>query len=244
MPRLATGIRTDPQAASESRAIRPQLVYASQCGPMHRRFTPIARDSTLSARGFTLIEVVVVLFIIGILASILSLSISNRPVSEQQRTEGQRLEKLLQLAADQAQLQSTQIGLLVGQRRYRFVHLDDKRRWVPYASGPLRPRKLPEPFEFRLHVERHAISAQQLSRPNRHGDDGDDSIFGQDGDGDTTKNDSSDQKKKPPPPQILLLSSGETTAFRLDIIVPGSSDAYRVSSNALGQIKLERITLQ
>lgn len=215
MPKSATGIS----------ATEPRLVPG--CRSCH------------GTGGFTLIEIVVVLFIIGILASIVIVSIARRPITERQHIEATRLEQLLNLAADQAQLQSRQIGLLIGPHQYRFEYLNDKRQWVPYGDGPLRPRKLPKPFEFRLHIEQHAISGKRLTQMSTtpNGEDKDNSS---DTDDDTDNGD----PHKPPPPQILLLSSGEATAFKLDIIAPHSNTMYRVSSNALADIKLKQMQLR
>lgn len=187
-----------------------------------------------AARGFTLIEIVVVLLIIGILASVLAISITSRPLDETQHIEAQRLQQLLALAASQAQLQSIQIGLLIGSDGYRFLHLNNQRQWVPYTDGPLRLRKLPQPFGMRLHIDRHAVTAHRLLNPSAT-DDSTDAAATTPDDGNTPKY---------PTPQIVLLSSGETTAFKLAITAPNSDLIYQVSANDLGDIKLQRITLQ
>lgn len=176
-----------------------------------------------TARGFTLIEISVVLVIVGILAGLVTLSIANRPLAERQKFQADRLYQLLRLAAEQAQLQSTEIGLLVGSDGYRFVALDATRRWIPYGDGPLRTRKLPPSFALRLHVEQHAITASRLDPPTASSDD--DDARGQAANG---------------TPQILLLSSGETTAFQLDVAASGSKIVYRIASDALGHFTLKQ----
>lgn len=187
----------------------------------------------LPSRGFTLVELMVVVFIIGILATFLTLSIGSRPLDARMHTEAERLYRLLELASDQAQLDSTQIGLQLGRNGYRFLYLNDKRQWIPYADGPLRQRELPRPFEFTLHIDQHAIRADTLQSPASNSSSDDDSDNG---------DDAADKHK--PVPQILLLSSGETTAFRLDLIAPGHSLAYRIDCDALGHIKLQQETLR
>ena len=181
-------------------------------------------------RGFTLIEISVVILIIGILATFLAISIGSRPLDDRMHNEAERLRQLLSLATDEAQLKGLQIGLEVGSDGYRFLKLNDDQKWVVYEQdGPLRPRRLPKPFTLSLHLEGHAIKASAL----QHGGDSgasDDSNRSGDNNGD----------KKPVVPQILILSSGEMTTFKLDIGAPNNVLRYQLSADALGRVKLEQ----
>jgi general secretion pathway protein H len=42
-------------------------------------------------------------------------------------------------------------------------------------------------------------------------------------------------------PQVLILSSGELTAFALDLSAPGYDVGYRVAGTLIGRISLERV---
>ncbi len=182
-----------------------------------------------TAHGFTLIEISVVLVIVGILASLVALSITNRPLAERQKFQADRLYQLLRLAAEQAQLQSTEIGLVVGLDGYRFVTLDATRHWIPYGNGPLRTRRLPPSFKLRLHIDQHAITAQRLGGPVTSGDGTQ-----------AGANDDGDNNAQVVTPQILLLSSGETTAFQLDITATGSGMTYRIAADELGHFTIKQ----
>ena len=59
------------------------------------------------AEGFTLLEILVVMVIIGVLATMVSLSISGRAVDDRMQAESRRVEELLRLASDQAQALGT-----------------------------------------------------------------------------------------------------------------------------------------
>ncbi|HEU0195845.1 MAG TPA: type II secretion system protein [Nevskiaceae bacterium] len=198
-------------------------------------------SSPRTPRGFTLIEISVVLFICGILITFALLSMGDRPLDQRQHTEAMRLEQLLTLAMDQAQLQSTQIGLLVGTDGYRFLYLGPQRHWTPFADGPLRLRKLPHPFELRLRIDRHAITAANLTPAKAPGDDATDEPDGTDDSSDGTPAAASSASKYPVP-QILLLSSGEATAFKLDVVAPGHPLVYQLTGNDIGDVKLVQIT--
>lgn len=174
-------------------------------------------------RGFTLIEVSVVVLIIAILATFLTLSIGSRPLDDRMHNEAERLQRLLQLAAEESQLKGQQLGLELGSDGYRFLRLDSHRRWViDDTDGPLRPRKLPAPFVLSLKIDGHAIGAKDLLPDNDH--------------------DNSAADKKIPRPQILILSSGETTAFTLQLGAPHHALGYRLRGDDLGRLKLTQET--
>lgn len=185
-------------------------------------------------RGFTLIEISVVLLIVGIITTFLVLSIGNRPLDDRMHNEAERLRQLIGLAADEAQLKGIQIGLQLGSDGYRFLRLNDNQRWVIYDNdGPLRPRRLPKPFTLSLQLQGHAIKAADLQQ---HSDSNN-------GDSDDSNgSDSSDDGKKKIVPQILILSSGEMTAFKLDLGAPHQVLYYELSADALGRLKLNQKT--
>ncbi len=176
--------------------------------------------------GFTLIEISVVLLLVGIITTFLVLSIGSRPLDDRMHNEAERLRQLMGLAADEAQLKGVQIGLQLGSDGYRFLRLNDSQQWVVYDSdGPLRPRRLPKPFTLSLHIEGHAIKAADLQQHSNSDD-----------------SDSSDSDKKKIVPQILILSSGEMTAFKLDLGAPHQLLYYELSADALGRLKLKQET--
>ncbi|RJG14747.1 GspH/FimT family pseudopilin [Massilia cavernae] len=99
-----------------------------------------------SARGFTLVEVMVVMVIIGITLGIVSL---NAVPSTRQNleNEAQRIALLLQLARDEAIVRNRLIAFEANSERYRFlvrnettwdpVTNDDLLRERPFKSAPL-----------------------------------------------------------------------------------------------------------
>ena len=67
--------------------------------------------------GFTLLELLVVVLLIGIIANFAVLSMSGRALTDKLSVEAQRLNQLVQLAAEEAQVKGLNLGLLPLGRR-------------------------------------------------------------------------------------------------------------------------------
>lgn len=87
------------------------------------------------ARGFTLLELLVVLVIAGIL---LGMVVLNAMPGERQalQTEAQRIALLLQLARDEAIVRNRPIAFEADSTRYRFLIRDDN-KWQPIGQDDL-----------------------------------------------------------------------------------------------------------
>jgi general secretion pathway protein H len=94
--------------------------------------------------GFTLIELMVVLLIIGLFAGLVSAVV--RPGGRDLlRLEAERLAQLLELAAEESQLTGTPIGWTSDGPGYRFWRFHESLGWIEIRdSDLLRPRTLPE----------------------------------------------------------------------------------------------------
>ena len=165
-------------------------------------------------RGFTLFEILVVTVIIGIIATFAVLSIGSRALDDRLDTEARRLQELIALAADDALLQGTDLGFVQTPEGYAFL-ASKAGKWLPPDEGPLRARPVEEPFYLKLTVEGRAVAPLKI---------------------DTGDKDARDKLK----PQVLLLSSGEATAFTIDLRARDFAPHYLLTGDALGRIKLER----
>jgi general secretion pathway protein H len=182
-------------------------------------------------RGFTLIEILVVVVLIGILATFAVLSVGNRALDDQLQNEASRTMALLQLAADEAQLKGLQIGLHYTASGYEFVVVDDKHHWSAYAeSGPLRQRTWTPPIVADLRVDGQLITPAPDNAP---------APPQQSQSSDAQKSD--DPSKDPLRPQVLLLSSGEMTPFSLDLKAPGVPSYYHIEGDLLGRLTMQRL---
>ncbi|MDR2308478.1 MAG: type II secretion system minor pseudopilin GspH [Paucimonas sp.] len=86
-------------------------------------------------RGFTLIELMVVLVIVGIASAAISLNIRPDP-GKHLRADAERLARLLELAQSEAQADGQALRWQSDQDGYRFVRADGQ----VLDEGPLKPR--------------------------------------------------------------------------------------------------------
>ncbi len=171
----------------------------------------------------------IVIVIIGVLATFATLSIGNRSLDDRLEAESKKLEQLLRLAEDEADLKGVAIGLSFGVDGYRFLAIDNKRNWVDYAqSGVLRSRTLLPPFYPELRVEGRLVPPAKEapdSAPQKAS---------------AKSSEADDKEAKKLQPQLLLLPGGQMTAFSLDLRAPSYASYFHIEGDALGRVTRER----
>ena len=104
---------------------------------------------TKSSGGFTLIEVMVVVVIMGILINFAVLSLRSHSPNDQLDKETRRLKSLIEIASEEALLRSSFIGVDITETGYGFLRLEEE-LWQPIDDTLFRDRELPE--EIRISV--------------------------------------------------------------------------------------------
>jgi general secretion pathway protein H len=94
-----------------------------------------AIDRRRAAKGFTLVELMVVMVIIGITLGLVSLNAIPSPQQHLQN-EAQRLALLLQLARDEAIVRNRLVAFEADGERYRFL-VRNETRWDPVVGDDL-----------------------------------------------------------------------------------------------------------
>jgi general secretion pathway protein H len=101
--------------------------------------------------GFTLVEVLVVILIMGIMVGFAVLSMGGR--EDLAAKEVKRLATLLQLAQEEALLEGKELGLRFDHQGYSF-HALSAGHWSQLTEDPmLKPRTLPEQMRLELTTE-------------------------------------------------------------------------------------------
>lgn len=115
-----------------------------------RRAGP-GRAAAARARGFTLLEILVVVLIIGIVLSLATLAFRD-DTADRLQTEARRLAALLTLASQEAVLQGEEMAAAFSPQGYRFQVLEEN-KWVDARDAVLRERQLAEDLALFLEIE-------------------------------------------------------------------------------------------
>jgi general secretion pathway protein H len=119
-------------------------------------------------RGFTLLELMVVIVIIGVILTFAALSTGGDTRAEQLQREATRLMALIDMASQQAVLRSEQLAIRFGDTDYEFMLLQAGKWNALQDDGPLRARELPEGVELRLELEENpppGLQAEDAEAP-------------------------------------------------------------------------------
>ena len=167
-----------------------------------------------SFSGFTLIEVLVVVFIIGILVSVSLISVHTLGRDSEIHDETRRLAGIIGAVQEQAQMEGRDFGLRLVEQQYEFLTYDPRHdKWETVEGDDLlRPRQLPRGLNFRLRLDGREASLRPPADP-----------------------------KKPWPPQIDILGSGDLTAFELKLQREDSDHEATITGNANGELEVKNV---
>ena len=174
--------------------------------------------------GFTLIEVLVVVVIIGVVSAIVVLGLGNLGNDRELQNEARRMTSLIEMASDEATMQGRDFGLEVLQTSYRFVEFDSlTEQWYEVIGDDLmRPRQLAQDTEFDLFLEDRRVLLEVEAADIAQDDDDDDD------------RDLIDDYL----PHILVLSSGDISPFELEIIRMTDRASVQLSVSPAGELKV------
>jgi general secretion pathway protein H len=172
----------------------------------------------LQSGGFTLIEILVVMVIIGVVIAGALLSLSFTGPDRELHTEGERLVDLMNYAQEQGELQTRELGLYCTDHSYKFLAFDARRNlWVPIDDDDaLRARTLPDAIKLQLDVEGREVVLASLA---------------------------DEQKKKIAPedlqPHVMIFSNGDLTSFRVTLQRDGTDQTVTLLPDRQGKIKVK-----
>jgi len=189
MPTSATGTsRNDPTDLTGPRCLRP-------------------------ASGFTLLEVLVVLVIIGIITAMAVVSTGVLGADHQMDEEAQRLQAVLAQAREESMLDGRDVGLRVDRQGYDFLRYNGRvAAWEPVVDDTLlRERELPEGLNASLRLEAREIELEPRTAPT---------------------------EDEPAQPQVLVLASGDVVPFEILLRRDGTEETRRVAGTIEGKFEV------
>jgi len=166
----------------------------------------------MRCRGFTLVEILVVVVIMAVVISLAVLSIGVTGRDSQLDDETRRIEGLVGLLHERALLEGRDFGLRLEPAAYEFVVYDPNRdRWLTLnEDSEFRHRDLPKGVTFELQLDSQTVVLKPLDR-----------TFSGD--------------EPPPAPQVAIAASGEGTPFRLILQREGTQARASVDGDAFGK---------
>jgi|SRR5579863_235138 len=215
---------------------------------------PRAGDGGVLARasrsaGFTLIEILVVVLIIGVISAGILLSVNVTGRDRELENESDRLLSLLNYAREQAELQTRDYGVLFHQDGYQFLAYDVRRaRWrVVYEDDALRLRKLPGGLDFALVVDARPVilaptgdvkpdptlnkpKAKSLGDIKTLQDATTTSAHGLGDDSDTL------EEAKQITPQVMIFANGDLSSFQVTLEREGALHSVTLTQDEKGQM--------
>lgn len=179
--------------------------------------------------GFTLMEVMLVMLLMGLTAAAVTMSIGNSGPQQALDRTAQQFIAATEMVLDETVLSGQFMGIVIEKTSYQFVFYKDG-KWQPLDEDRLLSEKQMEPGV----VMNLVLDGLPLVQE----DEEDDSWFEE-----PLIEPSSDDKKKHPEPQIMLFPSGEMSAFELTFIAKtdkGQQAETLVTGDALGRLIVGR----
>jgi general secretion pathway protein H len=170
------------------------------------------------SHGFTLLELLVVLVLIGIIFSFAMLSLGGDDLAELMEQETRRLGTLLGLVSDEAVLRGEEMAVHFTENGYEFLILSGDQWQAPEDDRLLQARSLPADIEIRLEVNGDTPGLTDSSEEK------------------------DEEKEETLTPQVYILSSGEMTPFSATLQSHQSNTRYHLTASLLGDISWETET--
>jgi general secretion pathway protein H len=180
-------------------------------GISRNSFAPPARTGRRLQAGFSLMEIMVVVFIIGLVSATMVVTLSGSSRDTELDEEAERIEALISYAREQAELQTRDYGLRMNRLEYSFVVFDVlANEWrLPQEDDALRERQIPAGLIPGLVVEGRAVVL------------------------DSRKPKIEDYK-----PQVMIFANGDLTSFEISLEREGTDDRAVIYSDEDTQVRL------
>jgi len=196
-------------------------------------------SKSIHAAGFSLLELLVVVFIIGILATMFTLSVGVLGEDSELDKETARLQALLNVAREDAVTQGRELSMHFYPDGYEFAIFEedfieyydpdgetqDQSKWTVMGSDTLlKPRRMPAGIVIELEIEGHQIILDEQEEPL---DDG--------------RNPDNEVETEPDAyqPQVWIYSTGDISPFAIRFRREFSNTGLLLKFNIDASVELE-----
>ena len=184
-------------------------------------------ELAIKQRGFTLIEVMVVVVLIGLMASLVQFNFSGNNPEDKLNYESARFAAIFEVAAEYGMLNNIELGLIVKKDSYQFLAYDGT-QWTEIPEQDWQANvNLPEDIDLSLELDDLPIEEPMLFDADtfREKDEDDFTLL------------SKEEREKKIIPQVYILSGGDLSPFSVTFrltedlaYIEGAEDlAYRVT---------------
>jgi len=161
------------------------------------------------AKGFTLVEILVVLIIVSVMSGVVVTSLPSSFQNGEFDEEGLRLKTVIELVREESLTRASEYGLDTDKDNYSFfVYNEIEQIWEQLKTKPYAEHKLSEGILLRTSIEDNEL---------------------------ILTDDEEDESSVPNAPRILLLSSGEMTPFEITIS-QGRDQTRTLVSDGYGEL--------
>lgn len=174
--------------------------------------------------GFTLLELLVVVTIIGLLAGAVIISTGTVRADRDIEREAQRLISLIELAREESIMQSREHAILFTPTGYQFYVFDyQTEQWAePSGDALLAPRELEKAIQLELlQIEDRDVVLDPASLESDEDDD-------------------EEEDDNAPRPQVMILSSGEMTPFEATFVQDSIGARITVTADLAGRLTMTK----
>ncbi|MCZ6502657.1 MAG: type II secretion system minor pseudopilin GspH [Gammaproteobacteria bacterium] len=117
-------------------------------------------------RGFTLVEILVVLFIVSIMTGMVVINLPRFTQTGDFDTEANRLKVVLEMLREEALTQANEYGLRPERRGYQFYIYNERQQvWELLQEQPFAARKLPAGVHLSVRVEGNELQFGEEDAP-------------------------------------------------------------------------------
>ena len=164
-----------------------------------------------NTQGFTLVEVLMVVVILGIVASVVVVGFTGADRQRGLIREAKRLALVVEMARDESVLSGLEYGLDVLEDGYQFLVYDiDRERWTTLTESPYSAHEVVQDVALDLFIDDFALDPARLM-----------------------SNAGLDEAT----PEVIILSSGELTPFSMQFVPRWDGQHWVVSSDGLASVE-------